>query len=332
MKHRSIVLVALLSIAVFSGLAVFGDLPALVGSVLALHPKYWLATMGLTLGHILLRLVRWNYYLRVLGIAADAKTSTLILLSSLSMIMVPGRIGELGKSYFLKRKLGIPVRLSAPVVITERIGDVISVLFLGLWGLIFIPYAWIVIPLILFGLASILMLLASPKGIRLLIHLPLLRSWEPILSDSGRALRTLFSPRVMMVGLLLGCLIWISLGISFWVVLKGLGTGTTMPLAVSIFCATTLIGSVSMLPGGLVTTEGGMLILLQRVGLGSTMASASILITRVCTLWFAVIIGLVALFFLYRHQPTRTRAPSDAFEYRPTTSLLERELVTGNEA
>jgi hypothetical protein len=179
-KHRSIIVFTLLSIIVFTGLAVYGDFQELVGNVLALHPGFWLAALGLTLGHILIRLVRWEYYLRVLGVSADARTSTLVFLTGLNMIMVPGRVGELAKSYFLKQKLNTAVRLSAPVIIiTERIGDVISVLLLGLWGLVFIPFGWTLIAITLAGIGAFLLLLASPRGVSLLVRVPLLRRWEP---------------------------------------------------------------------------------------------------------------------------------------------------------
>ena len=49
MKHRSIIVFTLLSIIVFTGLAVYGDFQELVGNVLALHPVFWLAALGLTL-------------------------------------------------------------------------------------------------------------------------------------------------------------------------------------------------------------------------------------------------------------------------------------------
>ena len=128
MKHRTIIVVTLLTIAVFFGLAVYGDFQELVENVLTLHVGFWLGALGLTIAHIAIRLSRWLYYLRVLQISSDLMTSCLVFLTGLSMIMVPGRVGELAKSYFLKRKLDTPVRLSAPVVITERISDVLSVL------------------------------------------------------------------------------------------------------------------------------------------------------------------------------------------------------------
>jgi glycosyltransferase 2 family protein len=329
-KHRSIIVFTLLSIIVFTALAVYGDLQELIENILALHPLFWLVALGLTLVHILVRLARWEYYLRVLGISADARTSALVFLSGLSMIMVPGRVGELAKSYLLKQKLDTPIRLSAPVIITERIGDVISVLLLGLWGLVFIPFGWALIAATLIGIGAFLALLASPKGVSLLVRLPLLRRWEPVLSDSGRALRTLFSLKVSIIGLLLGCLAWFILGFAFWIVLAGLGTGVSIPIAVSIFCATTLLGSITMLPGGLVTTEGSMLVLLQRVGLGGTVASAAILTIRVCTLWFAVLIGLAALLYLQKRQPAKADVLPSSSDHQPATPLLGNKFIGEN--
>ena len=318
MKRRSIILLTLLAVAVFTGLAIYGDAGALMQSIRELSPASWLAALGLTLAHILVRLARWAYYLKVLRLAVDAKTSTLVFLTGLSMVMIPGRVGDLAKSYFLKHHSNTPIRLSVPVVVTERIADVTSVLILGLWGLIFIPYGWAVIAVTLAGLIGFILFLTSPRGIELLVSVPLLRRWQPVLSDSGAALRALLSPRVMAVGLLTGMLAWFLLGLAFWLVLEGLGSQVMLPVAVSIFCASTLLGSITMLPGGLVSTEGSMLALLQRVGLGSTLASASVLIIRVCTLWFAVAIGLAALLYLQRQPAHRAagapvaRAPAAA--------------------
>lgn len=327
MKHRSIIVITVLSILVFTGLAVYGDFDEMVASVLTLGPAYWLGALGLTLAHILIRLGRWLYYLRVLNISADLKTSVLVFLIGLSMIMIPGRVGELAKSYFLKQKSDTPIRLSGPVVITERIGDVVPVLLLGMWGLIFIPFGWTIIAVTLVGIGIFLSLLASDRGVRVLVRLPVLRRWEPILADSGRALRCLFSLKVTVIGLLLGCAAWFILGFAFWLVLEGLGSQVPIPVAVSIFCATTLLGSITMLPGGLVTTEGSMLVLLQRVGLGSSLASAAILIIRVCTLWFAVLIGLAALFYLQRHHPSKVETPAFDAIRQPVGVLLESEAI-----
>ena len=127
----------------------------------------------------------------------------------------------------------------------------------------------------------------------------------------------------------LGSISWFTLGLAFWLVLDGLGSGVSIPNAVSILCATTLLGSVTMLPGGLVATEGSMLLLLQRVGMGSSLASAAILVIRICTLWFAVLLGLVALFLLQRYQRPHARVPESGLARSTGATLLESEMVGG---
>ena len=103
----------------------------------------------------------------------------------------------MAKPLFLKDKLGTSVRLSAPVVVVERIIDTVAVLLLGAWGLISVPYGWLIIPFVLVGMAAFLAFLASKNGVGLLVRLPVLRRWGTGLTDSSRNLRTLLSPKVM---------------------------------------------------------------------------------------------------------------------------------------
>ena len=63
-----------------------------------------------------------------------------------------------------------------------------------------------------------------------------------------------------------------------------------------IYAATTIAGALSFLPGGLGVTEGAMTILLgaeRRAASTSATALDATLLTRLATLWFAVLLGLV---------------------------------------
>ncbi|MCH9037935.1 MAG: flippase-like domain-containing protein [Chloroflexi bacterium] len=314
MNQRSIIIFALLSVAVFTGLAVYGDARELFKSILLVSPVYWIGAFLLTVVHVVVRMARWHYFLRVVGVSADLKTTSLIFVAGFSMLMVPGRIGELAKSLFLRQKADVQIRTSAPVILTERILDVMSVLFLGIWGLIFIPFGWVIILVTLLGFAALTVMLASAKGVALLIRLPLLRRWDTVLADSGQTFRKLYTAKVLAIGFALGLFAWLLIGVSFWVVLQGFQAQVQAPAAVSIFSASTLLGSITMLPGGLITTEGSMLAMLSRVGLGSTTATAAILIIRVITLWMTVLIGFVALLILRKYQPSMPRPTEDARE------------------
>jgi uncharacterized protein (TIRG00374 family) len=96
---------------------------------------------------------------------------------------------------------------------------------------------------------------------------------------------------------------WFLECLAFWVVVRGLpGARLALPTATFIYSAMTVAGALSFLPGGLGVTEAGMLALLGTfaTGVGRGGAAAATFVTRACTLWFAVAIGLVALMIYSR--------------------------------
>jgi uncharacterized protein (TIRG00374 family) len=76
-------------------------------------------------------------------------------------------------------------------------------------------------------------------------------------------------------------------------------------LATLIYATTTVAGALSFLPGGLLVTEASMTLFLvaSAHGLDRPAAVAATILTRLCTLWFAVVLGLVALVVLRRAKP-----------------------------
>ena len=57
----------------------------------------------------------------------------------------------------------------------------------------------------------------------------------------------------------------------------------------------TIMGAISLVPGGIGVTEGGMIGFLLLYDIDYTTAFASVLAVRIFTLWFSVIIGIIAL-------------------------------------
>jgi uncharacterized protein (TIRG00374 family) len=63
------------------------------------------------------------------------------------------------------------------------------------------------------------------------------------------------------------------------------------------YAASTVVGALAMMPGGLGVTDAGMTGLLQALGHGAVtpaIATATTILVRLATLWFAVAVGLVA--------------------------------------
>src|SRR4029079_9943965 len=85
------------------------------------------------------------------------------------------------------------------------------------------------------------------------------------------------------------------------------GAHVELGLAMVIYAGTTIAGALSFLPGGLGVTEGAMTVALVEGAAkldGSTALTATLL-TRLATLWFAVIIGVVFLAIARRRMSMR---------------------------
>jgi len=290
-----------------AGYSDFGDT---VSEISDLPIRYLFAGLGLAMVNYLLRYLRWALYLRVLKISVPFGISILVFLSGLAMSITPGKAGELVKCYLLNSKIGAPVGRSAPVVVMERLTDVISVIILGLIGFALLPGPVIVVLAVVLMVAIAALMFGLSRHASRLTSLPILSRWSDLLQDSHEGFKELAAVRVMIAGVAIGAVAWFAEGLALWVILKGIGSDVALVRALPIYAAATLVGAVTALPGGIVGTEGSMLAFLQQSGVTKAVASASTVLIRLVTLWFAVAVGLLALLAL-RRIPNITTATTE---------------------
>ena len=298
--NKKWLLLAVLTVGVFVVLVGYGDFGGTIDEIGNLPISYLLAGLGLALSNYLLRFLRWAFYLKVLKIEAPVGISALVFLSGLAMSITPGKAGELVKCYLLNSKTQVPVSRSAPVVVMERLTDVISVIILGLTGFVLLPVPVIVVLAVALVVSVIGLMFALSRHALRLTGLPILSKWSELLRDSQEGFKELAAPRVLVVGVAIGAVAWFAEGLALWVILRGIGSEIDLVRALPIYAAATLVGAVTALPGGLVGTEGSMLAFLQQSGVTRAGASAGTVLIRLVTLWFAVLVGLLALLALRR--------------------------------
>ena len=93
-----------------------------------------LQILGLALANYTIRFVRWALYLRARSVRIPLGSSALVFGAGLSLSITPGKIGELVKSYLLRELHDIPVTRTAPIVIAERVSDLIALVLLAVVG------------------------------------------------------------------------------------------------------------------------------------------------------------------------------------------------------
>jgi len=80
--------------------------------------------LALTSCNYALRFVKWQYYLRTIGVEGFPRgQSALAYLAGLGMVVTPGKVGEWLKCYLLRELHGTPFSRSAPILIAERLTD-----------------------------------------------------------------------------------------------------------------------------------------------------------------------------------------------------------------
>ena len=288
---------------VFAILTMYADLSNLFLAFKKFSWHYLPVILLLVFINYLLRFWKWNYYLNLLNIAVGKKDSFIIFMSGLIMAVTPGKFGEVLKAYLLKKINLTPIAKSSPIILAERVTDLLglcAIAGVGAYSLHFGTKIVMIAILLIFGIVIILgieslflkitALMERVKPVKKHI-IRVERAYES--ASNLLALKNLFVPTIISI------LSWFCECLAFYLVLAGLKSDVSCFNAAFVYSFATIVGALSMLPGGIGTTETSMTGLLVILKVLRPVAVAATFIIRTCTLWFAVIIG--AIFFFANH-------------------------------
>lgn len=318
-KYRNkVILSFIFGLIVVAVLAIQGDFSKLLTVLTNFDWILIIPILLLTLTNYVIRFIKWHYFLKVVRNGAEKTKpfdSAIIFVSGMSMAMTPGKVGELLKTYLVKQVSGAPMMITAPVVIAERVLDGVAMLALSSLGFFFFDQPLLRLTLLGILLAAIVLFIIiqwrslALKIIELGTKVPFLRSRMQHLYNFYESSYKLFSPTSSLIGSGLGLIGWGCECTAFFLVMLGLGYSASFELFVKctfILATSTLVGSISLLPGGLGATDGSIDALLHLAisGISSATSSAATLLIRFSTLWFGVTLGLLTLVIFHRRFET----------------------------
>ncbi len=289
---------------VVAGLALAADPRDLLRSLRGFDLRLLVPVLSLSLVNYALRFVRWEVYLRRLGVGISRGRSAVVFLVGFLLSVTPGKAGELGKAWLVRELGGGPALRVIPAVLAERLTDVLGVLLLlALGSLPFPGGPWIAaagVAAVALAVAALTWRQVADQLFRLLARLPLLGPRVPHLTDLYHQLRSLLSPGLLLFALVSSVVAWGAEGVGFFLVVREYAPRAGLLLSIFNYTGSTFLGALSMLPGGLGAAEGSLAALLHSQGLDTADAGSVTLVIRGATLWFAVLLGLLALPFLLR--------------------------------
>jgi uncharacterized protein (TIRG00374 family) len=292
-----------LAFIVIVAIAFYADFPHMVTALVDFRWEFFPLILGLTLFNYFWRFLKWQYYLNRLEIPIHRIKSLLIFLSGLSMAITPGKVGELLKSYLLKSSTGAPVSRTSPIIMAERLTDGIAMIGLAITGLVLYRFGWeLVLALCMIVITFVLII----QNRRLSLTLLSFGERLPVVSPLAHLIRTFYESsyallqwRPLLFAILIGLISWSGECAALFFVYAGLGIAFSLDVFIKsmfILAVSSLVGSVSGLPGGLGTADGSMLGLTYLLVTPSkAIAGAATLLIRLCTLWFGLGLGVIAL-------------------------------------
>jgi uncharacterized protein (TIRG00374 family) len=295
------------------------------------RPEFLLLVIACQLFVVFFRFLEWHYYLGVID-ARDKISladSLVIFVSAFTMVVSPGKAAEILKSVFLKMKTDVPVAVSAPVVLAERIVDGLAVIVIMVLTLLFagdslnlgeyngINYNQLSRTLIFssagllaFGLVVVQIRPLAYFFLNLLAHIPVLNRLHQPLVSFYESSREIFNLRHVIPMTFVGTGVYASSSLGFMFVLMGFGVPASWELFLQvafIVGVSSAIGALSFVPNGAGVTEisnTGMLLAFVAplyIMLTPAVATAAALIQGFFHKWFRVLVGL-AVAVLFRHR------------------------------
>jgi uncharacterized protein (TIRG00374 family) len=212
------------------------------------------------------------------------------------MTVTPGGFGSIIKSHFLKKSFNYSNSKTFPLVFVERFHDFLAVTTIIIISLFF-SYLWQ--SFILVMISSILLIfvyLLAKKNFLLIKFLSkfkkikFISKFVPTL-EFAESLVLLTKWKTMFKSWLLSITSWSIEIISFYYVFKMFEIDMNFLEIGQVVYTSILVGVLSFLPGGIGFTEGSLIALLIERGYELSLATSTVLMLRLVTIWFATMFG-----------------------------------------
>jgi len=284
--------------AVYLVILLFSDLPTIIESFINIKLEFVFFGILAAYFSLLITGFRWHLMIRGLGKSINFKSTFLVYLCGNAFAISPGRLGEVLRSFYLKRLHGIPVSETGPTVIVERFFDVLAILIIALTFGLIIGTNQEILYFIGFGLVGIfLVLMYKKKYLKKILYktqkLPFGSKISLTLLEALDTMYVLLKPKNFIKFFSLSIVSWLigSLVVYFSLLAFNIELGILQSTFIHV--VSTLAGSATFLPGGIGATEGGLFGLLHLEGILYNDAIGPVLLIRMIILWSITICGLI---------------------------------------
>lgn len=259
-----------------------------------------LLVMASVLCNMALRVGRFAFYLRRLGVVVPLGPIAVIYIAGFAMSVTPGKVGEMLRASLLNKSFGVTYRNGIAAVFADRTTDVLAMSALSIAGLGGYPEYRLPAALLVAAFLAGTFIIAHPTWIDDLLcwtYRITGRHGQKLVQVRrvARQTKALFRPVPLTLGMLVGIVGWLAECAGLWLCVHALHGNLDFIQAIFVLSFASLAGGITFLPGGLGGTEVTMVALLVSSGIPLSLAVLSTAIFRLGTLWFGVACGYCAI-------------------------------------
>jgi glycosyltransferase 2 family protein len=294
------------SLAIMAIIVWYSNPAALLSLLSTADMRYIALAFVLSNISICFRVLKWKALLNKVGFRELYPVQMLgITISNFT----PGKLGEPIKTLLLKMRKGIAVSESLSSILWERVLDIIILCTFALFALqtiglnsdlYFVSLASIAI---FAAIIITFLLILESKRIGMKIF-SFFKKFPLLNKISEDFIETFYKSKVkkrkIALSIIFTAIPWLLEGFVFYCAFMAFGISLSPLNLAWIVALSVLIGVASFLPGGIGSTDAAMIFLLGIMGIGSTIAVATVLLYRFISMWYGVFVGGLSFVYLSR--------------------------------
>ena len=247
-------------------------------------------------------IIKWHFLLKNSEVDVPLTKSIAIFFSGVAFEITPGHIGALIKSQILKTSYNIPRTKTVPIVIVEKVYDLIGAILASVIGIIILGMEIYLIAIAISVLAFIFFFMyhkpASELFFNRITKLKFFSKYIENISGFYETVQKSTNVRAATICILLALAYWFMVSAPAYYTLISFDVNIVDYLKVlAIYSTSTLLGAISFIPAGIGITEGSIAGLFTLNGIDVSTALILAVMIRIFTLWYSVSVGFIALKF-----------------------------------
>ena len=275
------------------------DFQKIINEIINLKVEYFLIFTGFWSLGVILRIIRWHIYMKKLDTRIPFKKNVLYYLSGYSMLLSPGRVGEIIRSPYIKRDYGIPISKTASLIFVERFYDFLSVISIITIALFFTDISKIVLVFPL-GILSVMLFIILNKKLFIKFNNKMkkfkkIEKMVPNLEDSYEVIFSLLKPKFFGISFFLTLSVVGFESIAAYFLLNSVNASIDFAILTVIFNTSSFLGAISFIPAGFGVMEGSLSGLLFLHGIPEHVGFSAAILLRIIATGFFSIIGIICL-------------------------------------